>query len=136
MCSGHLRHFSGSSLPIILCSVWCTLSADPLVCGWYGMVLIFSIPSSLHIAAITSPVNSVPWSDISFWGNPKTEKKLLYRTWAVVWAVWLFVTKAWTYLVKWSTITSTFFTTRLFLSSHSNLHPYIIYVYQFHGLGA
>ena len=44
------------------------------------MVLIFSIPSSLHIAAITSPVNLVPWSDISFWGNPKTEKKLLYRT--------------------------------------------------------
>ena len=79
MCSGHFRHFSGLSLPIILCSVWCTLSADPLVIEWYGVVLIFLMPSSLHIAAITSLVNSVPLVRHQLLGKPKDGKETVVQ---------------------------------------------------------
>ena len=72
MWAGHFLLFSGSSFPIMHCRVWCTLSADPLVWGWYGVVWIFSMPSRLHIAAMTFPQNSVSWSDMRCWGKPNT----------------------------------------------------------------
>ena len=85
------------------------------------------------MVAITFPENSGAWFDISQLGNPKTEKNSLYKTRAVVLAVWFLVTCL---QVVGEVILyhQDIFHDWLFLHTHSDFHFYIINMHQVHQL--
>ena len=86
------------------------------------MVLIFSIPSSLRIAAITSPVNSEDGEEVVIQDSGCGAGRMVFCN------IGLNVTGKVVHHHQYVLCH------RLFLSSHGNFHAYVIYVYQFHRL--
>ena len=65
------------------------LSIRPSDWGWYGVVLVFSMLSSLHTWANISDSNCRPWSECNCSGREKRQNSSLTNLVATVVASWL-----------------------------------------------
>ena len=104
-------------VPSIFIKVLLNLSVIPFPIGWYGVVLVFLMLSSLQSSWMVLLSNCGPWSPCKTDGIPYCITKFLKSASVVVLAVRFFVGMAWAYLVKWSVITRMFCIPHLLCSS-------------------
>ena len=88
-----------------------------LHCVWYAVVLHFWMPKAEQSSSTRAEVKFAPWSLSSLAGAPNMEMNCLLRICTTVFAFWSLVTKAITYLVKWSVRTRMFLTLGSWFSS-------------------
>ena len=72
-CPGQSAFLSSPSFPIICIMIWCDLSTNPFICGWYGMVCNFFMPRNLHISStMLHPITQEPG-----WGSEDWDVTLI-----------------------------------------------------------